>query len=287
MKQLLSSLLILLGIMVDAQQSAIEFTPKPLHHTFYVTWGYNRSYYRDSDISFKGNGYKFTIRDVQAIDDPERFDANVYLNPSKFTIPQFNFRIGYHIKENLSISLGWDHMKYVMRSPQVAVVNGYIDPELSLLYGREYEHELIVINPDLLRYEHTDGLNFVGFGVEKHAPFFAGIGQRLELSILLGINAGLIMPWTDVTFLEQRHATRLHLAGWGASATMGLRLKWRNTFFLHYQVQPGFLDLRDILLEDHGPGKAEQKIWFTELSLSGGAYISLRKRMVEATSNNK
>ena len=94
---------------------------------------------------------------------------------------------------------------------------------------------------------------------------------------MLGISAGMIMPWTDVTFLEQRQATRLHLAGWGASATMGLRLKWRNTFFLHYQVQPGFLDLTNILLQDRGPARAKQKIWFTELSVTFGAYLSIFK----------
>lgn len=263
--------------MVAAQPALCQFTPRPLKHTFYVYWGYNRSYYRDSDISFKGEGYEFKLKDVQAIDDPERFSPDVYLNPSKFTIPQFNVRVGFHIKENVSVSFGWGHMKYVMRVPQVAVIDGYIDPELSWLYGREYTNEPIVINPDLLLYEHTDGLNFVRMGLETHAPFWSGLDKRLQLGVMLGISAGLVMPWTDVTFLEQRQATHLHVAGWGASATMGLRLKWRNTFFLQYQLQPGFLDLRDILLQDHGPARAKQKIWFTELSVTLGAYLSLFK----------
>lgn len=278
MKHYLALLLLAIGSSVTAQPAASQFTPRPLKHTFYVYWGYNRSYYRDSDISFKGEGYEFKLKDVQAIDDPEPFSPDVYLHPGRFTIPQFNFRVGFHIKENLCISLGWDHMKYVMRVPQVAVLDGYIDPELSWRYGREYTNEPILINPDLLLYENTDGLNFVRSGLEAHAPFWSGLGRRLQLGVILGINAGLAMPWTDVTFLEERQATQLHLAGWGASATMGLRLKWRNTLFLQYQVQPGFLDLRDILLQDDGPARAMQKIWFTELSLTGGAYLSIFKR---------
>jgi len=277
-KQSLTVLIIAIGNLVAAQSGVSQFTSRPLKHTFYVYWGYNRSYYRDSDISFKGEGYEFKLKGVQAIDDPERFSPDVYFNPSKFTIPQFNVRVGFHIKDNLSISLGWDHMKYVMRAPQVAVMDGSIDPELSWRYGREYTNEPIVVDPDLLLYEHTDGLNFVRLGLETHAPFWSGSRQRLQLGVLLGINAGMVMPWTDVTFLEERQATRLHLAGWGASATMGLRLKWRNTFFLQYQVQPGYLDLRDILLQDHGPARAKQKIWFTELSLTAGAYVSIFKR---------
>lgn len=38
---------------------------------FFVFWGGNRGYYSKSDIQFKGNGYNFTLSDVEALDRPK------------------------------------------------------------------------------------------------------------------------------------------------------------------------------------------------------------------------
>jgi len=66
----------------------------------FIYWGYNRAYYNKSDIHFKGDGYDFTLYDVEAKDMPEPFDADVYFNIKKLSIPQFNFRAGYFFSDN-------------------------------------------------------------------------------------------------------------------------------------------------------------------------------------------
>lgn len=38
---------------------------------FFFFWGGNRDYYTNSDITFSGNGYNFTIKDVEAVDKPK------------------------------------------------------------------------------------------------------------------------------------------------------------------------------------------------------------------------
>jgi hypothetical protein len=38
--------------------------------SYYITWGYNRSTYADSDIRFVGPGYDFTLLDAKALDAP-------------------------------------------------------------------------------------------------------------------------------------------------------------------------------------------------------------------------
>jgi len=93
-------------------------------------WGYNFSSYAKSDIHFTGPGYDFTIHDVKASDRPTKLSMT-YINPAKLTIPQFNFHFGYFIKDNYSISIGWDHMKYVVDIPQTVRISGYINEEIS------------------------------------------------------------------------------------------------------------------------------------------------------------
>jgi len=52
---------------------AQETATTPLRYTasnkgkFYIYWGGNRGYYTNSDIRFRGEGYDFTIKDVETI----------------------------------------------------------------------------------------------------------------------------------------------------------------------------------------------------------------------------
>ena len=62
---------------------------------YYFFWGYNRSDYLKSDITFRGTGYDFTLHDVVANDLPIAFSAEEYLDITRLSIPQYNFRYGY------------------------------------------------------------------------------------------------------------------------------------------------------------------------------------------------
>ena len=86
----------------------------------FVYWGWNRAWYTNSDLHLKGDGYDFTVKDIVAQDRPTDYDTKLYFNPSSAPIPQYNFRMGYFLKENYSISFGLDHMKYVMVQDQTA-----------------------------------------------------------------------------------------------------------------------------------------------------------------------
>ena len=57
-----------------------EFSAK---NQFYLYWGYNRSAYTKSDLTCVGRGYNFTMNDLEASDNPERFTPKVYFNPKK------------------------------------------------------------------------------------------------------------------------------------------------------------------------------------------------------------
>jgi len=76
---------------------------------FYINWGYNISWYNKSDIHFSGQGHDFILYDVVAYDRPSELSFD-YINPTTWSIPQFNFRFGYFISDKLSISAGWDHL---------------------------------------------------------------------------------------------------------------------------------------------------------------------------------
>jgi len=109
---------------------------------FYFYWGWNRSLYGKSDINFKGTDYDFTFSDVKAKDRQTPFSFKKYLNPTHMTIPQYNFRIGYYIKDHYSISLGADHMKYVVTPNQRVSIHGNIT-QSGTIYDGNYNNNPI------------------------------------------------------------------------------------------------------------------------------------------------
>ena len=94
---------------------------------FFFYWGWNRANFSVSDIHFTGDNYDFTLRNVKAKDRQTPFSFNDYLNPVNITIPQNNYRIGYFLKEHYTISLGVDHMKYVMVKDQTVKIDGELN----------------------------------------------------------------------------------------------------------------------------------------------------------------
>lgn len=246
----------------------------------FVTWGYNRAYYNKSDIHFKGDGYDFTLYDVDAEDIPEEYSTKVYLNPKQFTVPQFNFRAGYYFRENTAISLGWDHMKYHIIPTQLVVIDGYIDPEKynAPNYTGTYDNEYFMYDPGFMNYHHSDGFNFIRLALEQRIPFYQSRSQNHVFAMNGSVSLGAMMPWTDFTFLGEHHRNKPHFAGYGASIHAGFRYEFFKYFFLQVAAQVGWSNLPDIMLEDHLPSRASQKITFIERSWALGGYIPVKKQ---------
>jgi hypothetical protein len=237
--------------------------------TFYVYWGWNRSLYTNSDISFKGPNYDFTLEKVAATDRQSPLSAEVYLNTSNFTIPQYNFRIGYYLNDNFSISLGADHMKYVMKDYQLVKINGVISNS-GTVYDGNYSNADLNMNPQFLKFEHTDGLNYLNVEVRRHHQLF----QRKSISINLseGGGGGIIMPRTNTTLLGNPRYDQFHLAGYGLAALAAINITYKR-FFLQTELKGGFIDLPSIRTTMFADDKAKQNFWFVQSNIVLGVLI--------------
>ena len=143
---------------------------------FFASWGWNRDSYSKSDITFSGDNYNFTLNDVKADDKPNPFGIK-FLSPGDLTLPQTNYRLGYFIKGNYNVILGVDHMKYVMRENQNVTINGAINvgdytyEENTYNHDGQYEGNGINLSTDFIKFEHTDGLNYIFGGINRFDNF--------------------------------------------------------------------------------------------------------------------
>lgn len=237
---------------------------------FFVHWGYNFSWYGKSDLHMYGEGYDFTLHDVKAKDRPTELSIT-YIDPAKITIPQFNFHFGYFIKDNYSVSLGWDHMKYVVTVPQTVKISGYIDSEISSpsiptgAYAGTYNKDEILIDKDFLTFEHTDGYNYVSIEIERYDDIWVSKSKKRSLSMETGLGLGLLVPRTDARLFGVGANHYWNIAGYGASAKVGARYFFNKRLYLQGSMKTGWTDLRNIRTTGRNSiDKAQQKISFIE-----------------------
>ena len=130
-------------------------------------WGWNRDNFSKSNIHFTGDDYDFTLKDVVAHDKPSEYKGVKYIDPLDATIPQYNYRVGYHFTDKYSLSFGFDHMKYVVTQNQIVSIDGTISNS-GTTYDGTYNDDDLVLSKNFLELEHTDGLNYLNFELRRH-----------------------------------------------------------------------------------------------------------------------
>lgn len=237
---------------------------------FFFHWGYNHSWYDKSDIRFQGPNYDFTLKDVVAHDRQSKLSWD-YLNPGLITVPQYNIRVGYFIKDNYSVSIGWDHMKYVMDIPQKVAITGHIGANITPenvptgSFAGDYNGQTIDVKENMLTFEHTDGFNYANIEVERYDDIWVAPGGNTSLTLETGLGGGILVPRSDVRLFGLGRNNHWNISGYGISAKIGLKFYvWKNVY-LQNTTKFGATNLTQI----HTTGwdeydKASQKINYIE-----------------------
>lgn len=242
---------------------------------FFAYWGWNWASYSDSNIRFKGDNYDFTLQDVKARDTPSAFTFKKYFGITNLTKPQTNARIGYFFKENYTISLGVDHMKYVVNNDQFVGIDGTIDIG-NTIYDGVYNGQQIQLTEDFLRLEHTDGLNYVNIQLYRFddvSSWFGLDSESFQINITEGFGAGILYPKTDTTLLEQERHDDYHISGYGLSAGFGLNITFLEHFFIQADLKGGYINMPHVKISTNLADSASQDFLFLQNNiLIGGKF---------------
>lgn len=244
----------------------------------YLYWGWNNGWYTNSNIRFSGTDYDFTLKNVAASDRQSLFSINKYFNPVYATIPQYNVRLGYFFKNNWDLSIGTDHMKYVVNQGQTVKINGSKMNSLTD-YDGEYENEDINIAQDFLQFEHTDGLNYPNVELRRHDELFSF--NKISINSFLGLVTGILLPKTNTTLLNKERYDDFHLSGYGLAIVGGIKLIFFDLFFLQTEFKEGFINMPKIRTTKEAVDLASQHFFFTQANILFGGQFSLTKKQKE------
>lgn len=271
--------LVVFTTFMNAQEVSSEKYTAHNKGKFYIFWGGNRDFYTNSDITFTGKDYKFTLENVEAHDKPKGYHVD-YVNPARMTIPQTNFRMGYFINDHYNISLGLDHMKYVMTQNQVVNYSGDYQNEGTNFYGETLPNGQVLLTEDFLTFEHTDGLNYINSEfcrVDDISKLF-GIRNtdKFQINLTEGLGAGLLYPKTNAKLMQQERHDDFHVAGYGISAKAGLNFTFYKYFFIQTEIKGGYINMNSIQTTyKETEDKASQDFNFSETVIAIGGIFRL------------
>ena len=273
----------LLSQAVTAQEDAVNPTKYTAHNKgkIFIYWGGNRESYSKSDIHFKGPDYDFTLYDVEASDKPKGWSID-YINPARMTIPQTNLRIGYFINDHYNIAIGVDHMKYVMNQKQIVRIGGVVGnsyPDHAGVYLPSGNSTVDLSDGSFLKFEHTDGLNYVHTEFSRiddiSKLFRIRNTDKFQMNITEGIGTGLLYPKTNATLLGKERHDDFHISGFGVSAKVGLNFTFFKYFFLQTELKGGYIDLSDIRTTHDSADKASQHFFFLQRIIAFGGIFNI------------
>lgn len=273
----LGAFLLLLGFKGFSQDivEPISYTASNKGKLF-VSWGGNRAGFTKSDITFKGEDYDFTIKDVTAHDKPKGWHID-YINPARMTIPQTNFKLGYFISDKYTVSIGLDHMKYVMDNNKNRELDGYINlpsDAIGSIYNGVYDNQNFFISEEFLKFEHTDGLNYIYAEIARYddisSLFRIQNTDKFQINITEGIGAGVLFPKTNTTLLGKDRYDQFHVSGFGVSLSAGLNLTFFKHFFIQGDLKGGYINMGNIRTTHNSADSASQHFFYKQRVISLG-----------------
>ena len=265
---------------------------------FFVSWGGNRESYTKSDVNFRGKDYNFTVSDMKAHDKPKGWHCD-YINPAKMTIPQTNLRLGYFFSDHYSVTIGVDHMKYVMTQNQIANVTGKINlpaDQPGSIYNGEYNNTPVDMSQGgaeeggfpkgstpagtaFLMYEHTDGLNYINTEVSRHDDisklFRINNTDKIQVNLTEGLGAGVLYPKTNTTLLGKERHDDFHISGYGVSAKAGINVTFFKHFYVQGELKGGYINMQDIRTTTSNEDRASQDFFFFQRIIAVGGIFRI------------
>lgn len=278
MKQQMILLMLLVSSVLYSQDTKEEVLDKGNKGKMYVLWGWNRGYFSDSDVHFKGEDFDFTLKDVEGVDKITPFSYHNYFKISRVTIPQTNFRIGYFFHDNYTISMGVDHMKYVMPNYNTVQISGTINADTP--FDGVYNGEDLLVTEEFLTFEHTDGLNYVNIELNRFDRLNDLLNfesKNLDVNITEGVGVGVLYPKTNATLFGGERYDEFHVSGYGVSAKVGLNLTFFKYFFIQSDYKIGYINMDDIKISTNDLESASQSFTFFQPTIMFGARFRLTK----------
>ena len=146
-------------------------------------------------------------------------------------------------------------------------MSGFIENS-GTLYDGIYDNTLLPISDGFLKFEHSDGLNYINFEIRKHNTFLEQ--NNMKFSSIKGLGLGFMLPKTNATILNNDRNDNFYLSGYGVHAVFGLNVSILKNFFIQTELKGGYVSLPAIRTTVNKSDKASQDFFYAQYNLAFG-----------------
>ncbi|PWU02506.1 MAG: hypothetical protein C5B52_05455 [Bacteroidetes bacterium] len=196
---------------------------------FYFSWGYNTEWYTRSNVYVNQpelqNNYSF--RNIKG-HDRKGWDDEI-LNKD-FTIPQYNYRIGYFFnkKKGLGFEINFDHTKFIFSDGQNAAIKGTLN-------GRAVDSSVVFSQANGFYYYLNNGANFLLFNIVKRMNVYTTKkNQAFKIDFLGKAGIGPVIPHVENSFFGHANDPHFQFGGWNVGLEAAFRFTFAKYIYLEY-----------------------------------------------------
>ena len=163
-----------------------------------------------------------------------------------------------------------------MKNDQTVKIDGNIN--LGGEFDANYNNDDIVLVEDFLKFEHTDGLNYVNVEVSRYDNLDNWLKfkvKNIDINLTEGVGVGVLYPKTNTTLLGKERYDEFHVSGYGVSAHAGLNITFFKHFFIQSNLKVGYINMGDIRTTGSKSDSASQHFTFLENMYVFGARFGL------------
>ncbi len=246
--------------------------------SLFAYWGYNRAFYTKSTIQFEGSGFDFEAKGLKAQDSPGTFNAD-YFNPLKVTTQQYNARLGYYVRNYWAISVGIDHLKYVMNDGNSTSITGNVGNDNlpgSFPSGNVVD-TLIITDRNTFHYANSVGLNNIRIEITRSDPLWVSPKEHIRAITHVGLGIGGLVSYNNFRFGGIDDPRVVSLSGYAVSAHFGARMEFFKHLFLQANMSGGLMHQARVRTRINDPGAfARHAYGFAQLDLVFGFVLYVR-----------
>ncbi len=231
---------------------------------FYLSWGYNTEWYTRSTVSVKqeslGNNYK-----LEKVNGHDHRGWDKDLLHQDFTIPQYNYRLGYYFneKQDLAIEINFDHTKYIIADSQSIRLKGTLN-------GSPADTTIFFAEKAGFHYFLNNGANFLLFNLVKRLPLYHTKDRNFYVDFTGKAGIGPVIPHVQNSFFGKENNQGFQFGGWNTGLETAVRVTFMRYAYLEFAQKVDYARYSHLRVYQ---GRARQSFGTYELILSIGAII--------------
>ncbi|MCE3295700.1 MAG: hypothetical protein K0R65_1414 [Crocinitomicaceae bacterium] len=238
--------------------------------TFWLGWGYNRSYYTESDIRFRDKTYDFTLFNSTARD--QKLPLGDHFAAETMFKTQFDFKAGYYFRNKYAVSLGYTRFNYIFNDGNQVLLDGKIDTTLSTPWRGTQNNEEIITNRSDFHYANQ-GMNFLHASIQRTDKLYQSRNKMAAFSTSYGLSLGAILSNNTFLFAGTLNENKHSLSGYGLAAFASARLEFFRHIYLQGQLTGGSINQFKVQTAANNPDSwAKHRFWYGQRSITLGFF---------------